>query len=89
MVLKLVSEDMPAADFAGHIQKLVKEVIKRAELKDELYMQIVKATRCNPTVPGQIKAWETFYIVAAILAPSREFIGFRVASSTAHRRWIA
>ena len=32
--------------------KLIKEVIKKAELRDELYFQIVKATRCNPTVPG-------------------------------------
>lgn len=57
------------------IQKLLHQGLKRPELKDELYMQLVKQTRCNPNLETNVKAWELFNLVASAMPPSKEFIG--------------
>lgn len=51
--------------------KLVHSGIKRPELKDELYMQLVKQTRGNPSEESRTRAWELFLIVASALPPSK------------------
>ena len=38
-------EDMNSEDFASAVQKMAKEVIKREELADEMYAQLIRATR--------------------------------------------
>lgn len=48
--------------------------MKRAELKDELYMQLIKQSRGNVT-PSAVRAWELFLLVASTMPPSKEFVG--------------
>ncbi|KAK9815534.1 hypothetical protein WJX72_005298 [[Myrmecia] bisecta] len=56
-------------------QKLLHQGIKRADqLKDELFMQLLKQSRGNPT-PTALKAWELFYLVASTMPPSKDFVG--------------
>ncbi len=52
-------------------QKLLHQGLKRPELKDELYMQLLKQTRGNPNVNSRIKAWELFQLTAATMPPSK------------------
>ena len=52
-------------------QKLLHQGLKRPELKDELYMQLLKQTRCNPNIPIKVKAWELFQLVASAMPPSK------------------
>ena len=56
-------------------QKLLHQGLKRPELKDELFMQLLKQTRGNPSVPSRIKAWELFLLVAASMPPSKVRLG--------------
>ena len=44
--------------------------IKRPELRDELYMQLIKQSRgnCTATAP---RAWELLYLCAASMPPSK------------------
>ena len=48
--------------------------VKRAELRDELYMQLIKQSRGNAT-PSAAKAWELLYLTAATMPPSKEYVG--------------
>lgn len=52
-------------------QKLLHQGLKRPELKDELYMQLIKQTRGNPNVASSAKAWELFQLVASTMPPSK------------------
>jgi len=52
-------------------QKLLHQGLKRPELKDELYMQLLKQTRGNPNVSSRIKAWELFQLTSATMPPSK------------------
>jgi hypothetical protein len=49
--------------------------LKRAELRDELYMQLVKQTRSNPVPTSRARAWALFHLVASAMPPSKEFTG--------------
>lgn len=48
--------------------------MKRPELRDELYMQLIKQSRGNIT-PSAYRAWELFLLVASSMPPSKEFVG--------------
>ena len=48
--------------------------MKRQELRDELYMQLIKQSRGNVT-PTAYRAWELFFLVASTMPPSKEFVG--------------
>jgi len=52
-------------------QKLLHQGLKRPELKDELFMQLLKQTRGNPSERSRVKAWELFLLVAASMPPSK------------------
>eukprot|EP00798_Chlamydomonas_sp_ICE-L_P009527 gene9527-12466_t len=56
-------------------QKLLHQGLKRPELKDELYMQLVKQTHGDPTENSRLKAWELLQLVAATMPPSKDFVG--------------
>lgn len=56
-------------------QKLLHQGLKRPELKDELYMQLIKQTRCNPNAASKGKAWELFYLVSSTMPPCKDFVG--------------
>lgn len=49
--------------------------LKRQELRDELYMQLVKQTRSNPSSTSRARAWALFHLVASAMPPSKEFTG--------------
>jgi len=52
-------------------QKLLHQGLKRPELRDELYMQLVRQTRGNPRPTSATRAWELFAVVAATMPPSK------------------
>ena len=62
---------LPQAAAVEIIQKLLHQGLKRPELRDELYMQLVKQTRCNPLPHSRSRAWELFTLVAASMPPSK------------------
>jgi hypothetical protein len=77
-VLRLVTDDtIPAAELAATLQKLVRETTKRSELRDELFLIVLRTTRCNDAPAAAARAWELLHLTAAVLAPSRDFLGFR------------
>jgi hypothetical protein len=49
--------------------------LKRVELRDELYMQLVKQTRSNPNSTSRARAWALFNLVASAMPPSKDFTG--------------
>jgi hypothetical protein len=68
-------------------QRILHQGLKRAELKDELYMQLVKQTRSNPYAASRLKAWELFNLVASAMPPSKvRRVG--VAAGVACRMWF-
>jgi len=52
-------------------QKLLHQGLKRPELKDELYMQLIKQTRGNPSLDAKLRAWELFHLVTSTMPPSK------------------
>ncbi|GLC77793.1 hypothetical protein PLESTB_000955500 [Pleodorina starrii] len=67
-------EQLPAIQSLEIAQKLLHQGLKRPELKDELYMQLIKQTRGNPGISSRVKAWELFHLVASTMPPSKEFV---------------
>jgi hypothetical protein len=55
-------------------QKLLNQAIQCPDLKDELYMHLIKQTRGNPNLKPQLKAWELFYLVMSYVPPSKLYI---------------
>ena len=49
--------------------------LQRSELKDELYMQLLKQTRGNPDVSKRARAWELFFLAASTMPPSNDYLG--------------
>lgn len=48
--------------------------LKRTELRDELYMQLVKQSRGNGS-PSAVRAWELLALNASTMPPSKEYVG--------------
>ena len=48
--------------------------MKRTELRDEFYMQLLKQSRGNTTASA-IRAWELFLLVASSMPPTKDFVG--------------
>lgn len=82
---------LPQAVAVEIIQKLLHQGLKRAELRDELYMQLVKQTRCNPLPHSRARAWELFTLIAAAMPPSkvrgRAWAGRVRRGPAGQRRW--
>jgi hypothetical protein len=55
-------------------QKLLHQGLKRSELRDELYMQLVKQTRGCPAPAARVKAWQLLYLTAAAMPPTKDFM---------------
>jgi MyTH4 domain/FERM central domain len=68
-------EEVPHATAIEIAQKLLHQAIKRPDLKDELYMHLIKQTRGNPNNKTKLKAWELFFLVASTVPPSKLYIG--------------
>lgn len=56
-------------------QKLLHQGLKRTELRDELYMQLVKQTRGCPNPTARTKAWQLLHMTAACMPPTKDFMG--------------
>lgn len=68
-------EQLPALGQLEVAQKLLHQGLKRSELRDELYMQLVKQTRGTPAVPAKLRAWQLLYLTAACMPPTKDFMG--------------
>ncbi|GAB2254215.1 hypothetical protein Droror1_Dr00022024 [Drosera rotundifolia] len=58
------------------VQKLYKHALQSAELRDELFVQILKQTRNNPNWQWLIKAWELMYLCASLMPPSEDIVEY-------------
>lgn len=67
-------------------QKLLHQGLKRVELRDELYMQLIKQTRGNPNPTAKAKAWQLFYLTAATMPPTKDFMSL-VSGACWGRGW--
>ncbi|KAL4376090.1 hypothetical protein GQ457_02G012940 [Hibiscus cannabinus] len=83
MILKYMgvdsSERVASVSFDEQIElvsKLYKQTLKRAALRDELFVQISKQTRNNPDRENLIKAWELMYLCASAMPPSKDIGGY-------------
>ena len=56
-------------------QKLLHQGLKRTELRDELYMQLLKQTRGCPSPSARAKAWQLLHMTAACMPPTKDFMG--------------
>jgi hypothetical protein len=56
-------------------QKLLHQGLKRTELRDELYMQLLKQTRGCPNPAARAKAWQLMYMTASCMPPTKDFMG--------------
>ena len=77
-ILKYMGETGEKLDDAGKFeiaQKLLHQGLKRPELKDELFMQLLKQTRGNPNQHSRGRAWELFHLIAATMPPSKVGVG--------------
>ena len=65
-VHRLVSDGaVPPGEFAATLSKLARETIKRPELRDELALMVVRATRRNDDSEKLARAWELTHCVLA------------------------
>lgn len=67
-------EKLTDAQRIDSIQKLLHQGLKRPELKDELYMQLLKQTRGNTVPESRFRAWEMFNLLAATMPPSKDLM---------------
>eukprot|EP00210_Caulerpa_lentillifera_P002367 g2271.t1 len=56
------------------IQKLLKKGLKRLEVKDELYMQVLKQSRKNENPQSKLRIWILFNVLASTMPPSKQYI---------------
>ena len=56
-------------------QKLLHQGLKRTELRDELYMQLLKQTRGCPSSASRAKAWQLLHMTASCMPPTKDFMG--------------
>lgn len=67
-----VLSQVAALDLA---QRVLHQGLKRAELRDELYLQIIKQTRGCPNPAAKAKAWQLMFMTASTMPPTKDFIG--------------
>jgi Trp operon repressor len=65
------AEKLTDAQRVEMVQKLLHQGLKRPELKDELYMQLVKQTRGNSVSESRMRAWELMFLIASTMPPSK------------------
>ena len=76
-ILKYVDSDsLTPSESVLLAQKILQSVLKRNELRDEIYAQLMKQTRANPSVESQTKCWELLFLVASTSPPSKEFTAY-------------
>ncbi|XP_031488283.1 kinesin-like protein KIN-14I isoform X2 [Nymphaea colorata] len=58
------------------IGKLYKQSLKRSELRDELFVQLLKQTRNNQDQHCLTRAWELMYLCTSAMPPSKDIGGY-------------
>ncbi|CAG9465708.1 unnamed protein product [Pedinophyceae sp. YPF-701] len=56
------------------VYKLMNTVLKRTELVDELYLQLLRHARSNPNADSLIRAWKLMAVLCASSAPGKDKI---------------
>ncbi|KAI0502235.1 hypothetical protein KFK09_017182 [Dendrobium nobile] len=56
------------------VAKIYKQTLKRPELRDEIFAQILKQTHNNPDKSFLIKSWELMYLCASSMPPSKDIV---------------
>lgn len=85
-ILKYQSEGGESPERLELVQKLLHQGLKRGELRDELFMQLLKQTRANPSIQSRARGWELLFLVASTMSPSKDFVGLvsQYIHDTAH-----
>ena len=52
--------------------KLYKHILKRVELRDEIFAQMCKQTRNNPDRFCLLKSWELMYLCSSTMPPGKD-----------------
>ncbi|XP_024363319.1 kinesin-like protein KIN-14I isoform X2 [Physcomitrium patens] len=80
VVLKYTGADLAAGSPFPTLQeqidmvlKLYNHTLKRADLRDELFAQLLKQTRNNPDRPVLMKTWELLFLCASAMPPGKEY----------------
>ena len=56
---------------SGHIDKLLRFALKSCQdIRDEIYLQLIKQTNANPSNESLIKGWKLILICCSIFPPS-------------------
>ena len=76
-ILKYIDTDsLTPSESVLLAQKILSAVLKRPELRDEIYAQLMKQTRANPSVESQTRCWELLFLVASCSPPSKDFTAY-------------
>ncbi len=55
-------------------QKLLHQALKRSDLRDELFLQLLKQTRGCPSPSQKAKAWQLFFIAASCMPATKDYL---------------
>jgi len=71
-------------ELSGHAEKLLKLCLNSpAELRDEVYCQVIKQTTSNPDADSTLAGWQLLAILAGAIAPSEDFKPFLLSHCAA------
>lgn len=55
-------------------QKLLHQALKKTDLRDELFLQVLKQTRGCPNPSQRAKAWQLFFITASCMPATKDYL---------------
>lgn len=71
-VVSFMGDRSSSKDDVGHAMKLLANTVHAPEeLRDEIFCQLIKQTRCNPSADNTLKGWQLLAICAGTYPPSK------------------